>query len=390
MSNHSSSSTSNSLDPKDNNKSSDLLFDLKDFSNVDTKHLQTLLKAQKIKNNKSWNSRIENVITNIANDCNNFEWKHKKDATKYQRYDNYLGFAVIFINTLTGTSIFATLNFNQSSQEMSFIHIVTALIIWFGGMIAAVQKYFGFKEKIDRHILACKEWTNLYFSIQKQLYFYRYDRQDAKEFLEDTMNKYVHLIMNSPNISNSTSKASSLTRNRNKLHIINIENLEKMFRFHHKRKSSHKKKKKKSKAHPDDRHLSSDSDDQLPSRRENTSPLSTDYDNLSIHDDNNDHQIIRRKSSLLKKHKSRSRSPTSTTIFDTMAIDGSLRCNTDISSASDDEDKTNDMVSTAIRKSFNNLDYQADRFNQNDDSSLTLNINDPHESSEKKTNISVI
>ena len=215
-----------------------------DLTPEQIENLKTIIKAKKIKENKSWNSRIEEVITNIAQECSDYDWKHKKDASWYKRVDNYLGFWVVVINTLTGTSIFATLNSTKDEEDLNNIHLTTGFIIWFSAMLAGIQKYFGFKDKMDFHHKSAKEWTQLYMKIQKELYFYRCDRSDAKKFLEEVINQYIHILMNSPNISQRTIRhAKKEGKDReNTAGIVNIEDLEKKLfnenNNHKKRKSS--------------------------------------------------------------------------------------------------------------------------------------------------------
>ena len=80
--------------------------------------------------------------------------------------------------------------------------------------------------------------------IQKELYFYRCDRSDAKKFLEEVINQYIHILMNSPNISQRTIRhAKKEGKDReNTAGIVNIEDLEKKLfnenNNHKKRKSS--------------------------------------------------------------------------------------------------------------------------------------------------------
>ena len=170
-------------------------------NNKDNLRHVNICKINKMNCNNSWNRKIEKLVSDIGENSAGYSWMHSKASNYYTKIDNWLGFLVIILTTLTGTSIFATLDVEDTLPK-----ILTGLVVYLSGAIAGVQKYFNFKEKSDKHHISSLNFQEIYFDVQRQMSMYRKDRINGKKYMENITKLYNQNIMNSPNINNKIVK----------------------------------------------------------------------------------------------------------------------------------------------------------------------------------------
>jgi hypothetical protein len=129
-----------------------------------------------------WDDRLEAVLDQWHRRVWASQLAHYRRATRLRRANISLGLPVVILSTMVGTSLFATLN---ETQLPIALRIVVGTISVGAAILAAVQTFFGFAQRADRHVLAADWYAALRRKIEELRAVPRDARGDARKVLDD-------------------------------------------------------------------------------------------------------------------------------------------------------------------------------------------------------------
>ena len=129
--------------------------------------------------NQDWNDSIEYVVRDIGNKCKTYKQMHMQYAQESSTRFKRISFLSILTGPVSGvlTSIEAITNHHIS------ILLVSSLISFISGAIAAIIKFSRYEEIITSHKSAAAKYTSLETNIRRQLALYRKDRIPVEFYL---------------------------------------------------------------------------------------------------------------------------------------------------------------------------------------------------------------
>ena len=118
---------------------------------------------------------------------------HFESAKYLSRYNYYLGVPVVFLTSITGTSIFATL---ESEPEILF-KVLVGVISVFSAILAGLQTFLRYSERSEKHKIAGAK----YGALRREIEFLRTTKSVKEQALKSMMSRLNQLSTESPEIS---------------------------------------------------------------------------------------------------------------------------------------------------------------------------------------------
>lgn len=125
---------------------------------------------------------------------------HYRTAARLSMWNSALGIPVVVLTTVAGTSIFATLQEEQSLPLKIFVGV----IIVGAAILAALQAFFKFPERAERHRIAGARWAAFRREVEKMLSLhpdYKEAWGDPKRYLDGLQDRMDNLSAESPEMS---------------------------------------------------------------------------------------------------------------------------------------------------------------------------------------------
>jgi hypothetical protein len=129
-----------------------------------------------------WDDRLEEVLEQWHRRVWASQLAHYRRASQLRRSNIALGLPVVVLTAIVGTSLFATLN--ESRLPLS-LRIVVGSISVGAAVLSAIQTFFGFAQRADRHVLAADWYAALRRKIEELQALPRQGRGDARKVLDD-------------------------------------------------------------------------------------------------------------------------------------------------------------------------------------------------------------
>lgn len=148
--------------------------------------------------NNSWSEYIEDLLINWHAESLGYNWQHLKAAKSFSYIDRIIGIPTVIANTITGTTLFASLN--QEADENLIIHIVVGVIIMITAVFMAVQNFLRLSELSEKHRNAANKYKNFANSIETELALAVEERLNGKIFIKSAQKRFGELLDICPNI----------------------------------------------------------------------------------------------------------------------------------------------------------------------------------------------
>lgn len=194
-----------------------------------------------------WNTKKEELLKKWNFESSLYIWLHNYNAEYYKKIDNLLSIPSIIISAITSTTIFSTIN-NDNRELM----IIVGCMLVVGTFLQSARDYFNINRLIYDNIQCSKDYQIIYNDIEEQLNQEFNERDNAIRFINKIKTKRNNIILNCPDINNSSWKKlksniekGELVRmehsdyflkifknNNDDENNINIDNLKKKLQFH--------------------------------------------------------------------------------------------------------------------------------------------------------------
>jgi hypothetical protein len=128
-----------------------------------------------------WDDRLEGLLNEWRKRAWAAQTAHYRRATKLGRGHVWLGVPVVILSTVVGTSLFATIN----EEELALaVRLVVGSVSVAAAVLAAVQTFFRFAQRADRHVLAADWYAAIRRRIEETLAMPREVREDARKSID--------------------------------------------------------------------------------------------------------------------------------------------------------------------------------------------------------------
>jgi hypothetical protein len=129
-----------------------------------------------------WDSNLEAVLDEWRRRAWAAQTAHYQKATRLRSQHVWLGVPVVIFSTVVGTSLFATL----SEDELGLtLRIIVGSVSVGAAVLSAIQTFFGFAQRADRHVLAADWYAAIRRRIEQVLALPRRGRGDARKTLDE-------------------------------------------------------------------------------------------------------------------------------------------------------------------------------------------------------------
>jgi hypothetical protein len=128
-----------------------------------------------------WDDKLEALMDEWRRRAWAAQTAHYRRATKLSRSHVGLGVPVVVLSTVVGTSLFATINEEQLNLA---VRLVVGSVSVAAAVLAAVQTFFRFAQRADRHVLAADWYAAIRRRIEETLAIPRNVRDDARKTID--------------------------------------------------------------------------------------------------------------------------------------------------------------------------------------------------------------
>jgi len=166
----------------------------------------------------NWDDSFELLLEKYCDECAIREQLHRNSFYYYSRWNNILQLPIIILSAVSGSLQFLSQSFTEFEK---IIITCTGSLSVLVSLISAVSTYLKFGESKKIHENATNSWLALYHIIRFQLSLKRELREEANEFVKDTLLKYNHLFEISPIVKQSfiTKVKAKLKKIDNEFHV---------------------------------------------------------------------------------------------------------------------------------------------------------------------------
>ena len=163
-----------------------------------------------------WNTKKEELLKKWNFESSLYIWLHNYNAEYYKKIDNLLSIPSIIISAITSTTIFSTIN-NDNRELM----IIVGCMLVVGTFLQSARDYFNINRLIYDNIQCSKDYQIIYNDIEEQLNQEFNERDNAIRFINKIKTKRNNIILNCPDINNSSWK--KLKSNIEKGELVRME-----------------------------------------------------------------------------------------------------------------------------------------------------------------------
>lgn len=155
-------------------------------------------------NISSWDNASEEIVKNIAENCQGYKFMHYINSRYYSRMNNVCMYVSMIICPLAGTLSAINVYLNGTSQNSTIstcISIIIALITYIAGVKISIVKFSKFNEKSNLHVFSSKKYSQLENNARVQLMLGRKNRVDARIYLNWLTKTFDEIYQGSPVIN---------------------------------------------------------------------------------------------------------------------------------------------------------------------------------------------
>lgn len=141
---------------------------------------------------------ITHLLTQWRTRSQYAQYCHFAAANHLRKLHYYLGIPSIFLSTLVGTSIFATLEQHDANK---WVHIAVGLISVLAAGLSTLQTFLRFEERAEHHRTAGTQYSKL-GRIMEQFYllYHSYEVMELHRLISEIREQLDDLDKNSPEI----------------------------------------------------------------------------------------------------------------------------------------------------------------------------------------------
>lgn len=124
---------------------------------------------------------------------------HYVRATRLTKFNVWFGIPVVALTTFVGTSVFATLQEDVSTDLRILVGSVSVL----AAVLASLQTFLRFQERAEKHRAAAELWSAIRREIDEMLALhpdYLAERSDPKAYLDELRSRMDQVSAQSPEI----------------------------------------------------------------------------------------------------------------------------------------------------------------------------------------------
>lgn len=121
---------------------------------------------------------------------------HYKDAAILETRQRKLGIIVVILSTIVGSSIFASIATNPSTEVKLITGSLSVLVV----VLATLQTYLNYPAKVITHILAATQLSSIKKKIEEQLSAGA-DEQELKAFISEVRREWDTITAGAPLMS---------------------------------------------------------------------------------------------------------------------------------------------------------------------------------------------
>lgn len=169
-------------------------------------------------NDSEWQP-ITHLLTQWRTRAQYAQYCHFATANHLRKLHYYLGIPSIFLSTLVGTSIFATLEKHDGDKWM---HITVGLVSVLAAGLSTIQTFLRFEERAERHRTAGTQYSRLGRMMEQfYLLYHSYDILELHRLISEIREELDDLDKNSPEIpQNVWSKRDELVSSSTKAYEV--------------------------------------------------------------------------------------------------------------------------------------------------------------------------
>lgn len=146
----------------------------------------------------AWTPKVEEIVDQKFRRVRTAYYSHHTAADIYSGLSQWLGFAVVVINIITGSAIFSSIGKQGGDQAKMWAGAITLL----AALLAAVQTFFGFAPKKEKHRAAANRYSAIRQRLDSLSAIPRASRGDARVYLAELDKELSTATSECPEVSN--------------------------------------------------------------------------------------------------------------------------------------------------------------------------------------------
>ena len=150
--------------------------------------------------NLGWNTRIEDLLILWVKQMNLNRMKHERKARCNMNLHILFGIPNILLTTIASFLLMGSLRLSKDSIYGEIFTIVISIIVLTSATLSAMQIFFNFGQKSEKHKQASLLYRSISSRIDATLLLYRKDRPDVKQFLQMVQTEFNNISNYSPMI----------------------------------------------------------------------------------------------------------------------------------------------------------------------------------------------
>lgn len=151
---------------------------------------------QIVKQNNNWTPEQEKLLKMWAEKASGYRWMHSRAEIYYDKKSKLIGIPSIILNTLAGTTLFATMN----NSDSYYFQVGIGITMMLTSILTGVQNFLGLEKRAEKHRAASGLFSNYVRDIAAELSLPPYERVDARDYVKICRMGYGKLIRESPQI----------------------------------------------------------------------------------------------------------------------------------------------------------------------------------------------
>lgn len=158
-----------------------------------------------------WSSPVLDLLKDWRTRADAAAATHYRTAQRLSSWNAALAIPVVVLTTVAGTSIFATLQEQQSLTLKIFVGVV----IVSAAILAALQAFFKFAERAEQHRIAGNRWAAIRREVDKMMSLhpdYREAWGDPKRYLDSLQDRMDSLAAEAPEMSSRVWRRAAVSR----------------------------------------------------------------------------------------------------------------------------------------------------------------------------------
>ena len=151
----------------------------------------------------SWNSQLEEIISDEGERSLCFTWLHSKSEKYYTNLHTYISIPVIILSTIAGAGSFGSESLFRNSQ---FANVTIGGISISVAALNTISGFFGWAKRSESHRMAARTYEKIYRFILVELALPRSERIAAKDMLKMVREQCDRLAEISPQVPDNIIK----------------------------------------------------------------------------------------------------------------------------------------------------------------------------------------